>query len=199
MTDHYFSPDPGAAHQIRTVTVEFGGRTFEFHTDAGVFSKQGFDQGSRLMLDAALPDVQGDVLDLGCGWGPVGILVKANKPDARVTLLDVNQRACDLARENALKNHASVEVVCAYGLTETVGLFDWILLNPPIRAGKQVIYRLFAQSAHHLKQGGCLAVVIRKQQGALSAKEHLMTLFSSVNLVCRHKGYHVYFCREAKQ
>lgn len=199
MTDHYFSTDPKAPHQIREVKVDFLERSFFFDTDAGVFARQGFDEGSRLMLSAALPEIAGRALDLGCGWGPVGILLKAMKPETQVTLLDINPRACELAQKNAKKNGVSVEVVCADGPQGCKERFDWILLNPPIRAGKQVVYRLFAQSAAQLSPGGCLVVVIRKQQGAHSAKDHLQTLFSEVQMVCRHKGYHVYFCREAKQ
>lgn len=194
MADHYFSPEPMAQHAPREVTIPFEGNHITFLTDAGVFSRDGFDEGSELMLSAALDALKGDVLDLGCGWGPVGILAAKLCPACQVTLVDVNARACQLAEENARLNGVKAQVFCQDGLNSIAQHFDWILLNPPIRAGKETVYRLFRESAAHLKPGGTLVVVIRKQQGAPSAQRYLETLFSQVSLRCRKKGYHVYFC-----
>jgi 16S rRNA (guanine1207-N2)-methyltransferase len=194
LAEHYFSPEPSAEHAPREVSITFEGKKYTFLTDAGVFSRDGFDEGSALMLSAALDELSGDVLDLGCGWGPVGILAAKLCPDCRVTLLDVNARACHLAAENARRHGVNVQVLCQDGLSELSPSFDWILLNPPIRAGKETVYRLFRESSARLKPSGCLVIVIRKQQGAPSARRYLETLFSQVTLRCRKKSYHVYFC-----
>ena len=198
MGEQYFSPDPAAPSQPRALTVAFEGREYRFMTDAGVFSGDGLDEGTELLLTAALPRLSGRVLDLGCGWGAVGVIAGKRCPACEVTLCDVNERACGLARENLARNRVEARVFCGDGLGAVEGGFDWILLNPPIRAGKQTVYRLFRDSAARLTQSGRLAVVIRKQQGAASAKAYLETLFQNVALVLRKKGYHVYFCEEAR-
>ncbi len=198
MAEHYFSPQPGAAHAAKEIRLEFQGESFCFQTDAGVFSRDGLDEGSALMLGAALGQLSGEVLDLGCGWGPVGILTARLCPGCRVTMIDVNARACRLASENAARNRVQARVLCQDGLGDLDQSFDWILLNPPIRAGKETVYRLFSESASRLKPGGTLAVVIRKQQGAPSAQRFLEGLFRRVSLHCRKKGYHVYFCSGGK-
>lgn len=194
MPEHYFTPQPDTEHNLREIEIDFGGERFCFLTDTGVFSRNGLDEGSALLLAAVLNQVSGAVLDLGCGWGPVGVITARRCPSCQVTMLDINARACQLAKENARRNHVKADVCCQDGLLGIGQLFDWILLNPPIRAGKETVYRLFQESAQRLCPGGTLAVVIRKQQGALSAQRHLERLFDHVTLYCRKKGYHVYFC-----
>lgn len=198
MSEQYFEAQPQSAHDIRRLQVQFAGHDFTFETDAGVFSRDGLDEGSALLLQAALPQLRGRVLDLGCGWGPVGIIAAKLKPGIQVTMTDINLRAVELSRRNLELNGVSAQVLVGDGLEAVPGSFDWILLNPPIRAGKQTVYRLFRDSAARLTPGGRLAVVIRKQQGAASAKACLETLFQNVALVLRKKGYHVYFCEEAR-
>ncbi len=198
MAEHYFSPEPGAEHALRDIELDFEGERFYFQTDAGVFSREGLDEGSALLLRAVMDRVSGEVLDLGCGWGPVGTILARLCPACRVTMIDINARACQLAMENARRNRVSARVLCQDGLAGTMGAFDWILLNPPIRAGKETVYRLFRESAGRLAEGGTLAIVIRKQQGAPSAQRYLETLFGEVSLHCRKKGYHVYFCAGGK-
>ena len=129
---------------------------------------------------------------MGCGWGPVGICLKAVWPQAEVILADVNLRALDLSRENAVRN--GVQVVCL----ESNGFaalqdrtFNAVITNPPIRAGKQVIYQMFADAAQHLKEGGSLYLVIRKQQGAESCLKYLQTIFSGVEKLSRSGGFWV--------
>lgn len=198
MTEHYFTPAPEAAQSPREISLDFRDEQFRFLTDSGVFSKNALDEGSALLLEAVLDQLSGAVLDLGCGWGPVGVITARLCPACQVTLLDVNARACQLALENARRNRVSVNLLCQDGLTGLEVRFDWILLNPPIRAGKDTVYRLFRESVQHLNPGGTLAIVIRKQQGALSAQRYLAGVFEEVRLHCRKKGYHVYFCTGGK-
>lgn len=194
MSEQYFTSQPTSAQDMRSIKVEYGEKTFHFQTDAGVFSRDELDPGSRLLLDACLPRLKGRVLDLGCGWGPVGTIVSRLCTGCQVEMTDINQRATDLARLNLLKNKAQAQVFTGNGFGPLTGQYDWILINPPIRAGKQLVYQLFFDSSRHLRPDGCLAVVIRKQQGAQSAKDYLETLFPQVKLAARKKGYHVYFC-----
>lgn len=198
MAEQYFEAHPSAAHDIKTLRLRFADTDFVFDTDAGVFSRDGLDEGSELMLRTILPLLSGRVLDLGCSWGAVGIIVAKLRPDCAVVMTDINTRAVELARGNLRHNQVRAEVFSGDGLQAVPGRFDHILLNPPIRAGKQVVYSLFAQSAQRLAPGGALTIVIRKQQGAPSAREYLNTLFEEVELLARKKGYHIFTCRRSR-
>lgn len=194
MSDHYFSRRPEAAHDRKMVETELRGRSFRFVTDAGVFSREGVDFGSRLLIEhVQLPD-DARVLDMGCGWGPIGIALSFAVPRGKVTLADVNERALALARENAgLNGAAGIEIVESDLFVGLAGrTFTHIVTNPPIRAGKQTVHALFEQAAAHLQTGGELWVVIQKKQGAPSARRKLASLFTEVREAARARGYHVY-------
>ena len=192
MTDQYFAKRPSA--ESRPVDTEFTyrGHTLRLTTDSGVFSRGEVDEGSALLLDS-LPALTGRVLDLGCGAGVIGVSVGKAYP-VELVQSDVNERALALTRENLKRNGVAGTVVESDGFAALEGLFDTILTNPPIRAGKAVIYRMFAEARDHLKDGGALYLVIRKQQGAESAKKYLETLFPSVEMIERKKGFWVLRC-----
>ena len=192
MTEQYFAKRPSA--ESRPVDTEFTyrGHTLRLTTDSGVFSRGEVDEGSALLLDS-LPALTGRVLDLGCGAGVIGVSVGKAYP-VELVQSDVNERALALTRENLKRNGVAGTVVESDGFAALEGLFDTILTNPPIRAGKAVIYRLFAEARDHLKDGGALYLVIRKQQGAESAKKYLETLFPSVEMIERKKGFWVLRC-----
>src|SRR5699024_4499998 len=138
----------------------------------------------------------GSLLDLGCGYGPIGLFAAKFNPSLQVTMVDVNERAVALARENAILNELShVDALVSDGF-QRLGeqKYDCILTNPPIRAGKEVIYALFEQSAAKLNDEGALWIVIRKQQGAESAKKKLDDLFAQVEVKQKKKGYYVIRC-----
>ncbi len=192
MTDQYFAKRPSA--ESRPVDTEFTyrGHTLRLTTDSGVFSRGEVDEGSALLLDS-LPALTGRVLDLGCGAGVIGVSVGKAYP-VELVQSDVNERALALTRENLKRNGVAGTVVESDGFAALEGLFDTILTNPPIRAGKAVIYRLFAEARDRLKGGGALYLVIRKHQGAESAKKYLETLFPSVEMIERKKGFWVLRC-----
>ena len=192
MNDHYYTREPASESRPVSCTFAYRGRTLRFRTDAGVFSKGELDAGTRLLLDSLPEEMSGTVLDLGCGWGAIGISVKAVWPETGVLLSDVNLRALELSRSNAAENGVQIECVESDGLTALEGrTFDTILTNPPIRAGKQVIYRMFAEAEKALKPGGALYLVIRKQQGAESCMKYLGTLFAEVERTARSAGFWV--------
>ena len=192
--DQYFTREPSS--ESRPVICEFEdrGRKYVFETDAGVFSRGDVDFGTQVLLRALPEEMSGRVLDLGCGWGAVGVSLAKRYPACRVTMSDVNRRALDLAAKNAQSNGVQAQCVQSDGLDAVEGPFDLIVTNPPIRAGKQVIYRLFAQSADKLSPGGALYLVIRKQQGAESAIKYLKTIFSQVDTVEKSGGFWVIRC-----
>ena len=174
----------------------YRGVELRFATDAGVFSRGEVDFGTDVLLRALPGEMAGDVLDVGCGWGAIGISVGKAYPACRVTMCDVNERAVSLARDNARQNGVEARALVSDGLKEIAGDFDFILTNPPIRAGKQVIYAIFAQARERLKARGALYLVIRKQQGADSAVRYLKTLFAQVDTIARSGGFHVIRCRK---
>ncbi len=192
MNDHYYTRNPASESRPVGCEYEYRGIRLSFQTDAGVFSKGEVDTGTDLLLKALPEEMGGEILDLGCGWGVIGISVARKWPDAKVTMADINQRALALSRENAKRNRA--EVVCAEsdGMAAFEGKqFDAVITNPPIRAGKQVIYKMFADAAKCLKPGGALYLVIRKQQGAESCMKYLGTIFGSVEKIDKSGGFWV--------
>lgn len=190
MPDHYFSQNPQAAHAKLQFTHTFANRVLHFETDAGVFSREHMDKGTALLLDALPETCSGRVLDLGCGWGAVGVCMAAMWPDANIVMTDINERAALLAQRNIEQNGLRADVLCGDGIAHIDGSFDLIALNPPIRAGKQVIYGLFEAALERLTENGSLYVVIRKQQGAESAKKFLAER-AEVSTVARGGGFHV--------
>ena len=192
MNDHYYTRDPQSESRPAECEYTFRGVDLRFRTDAGVFSRGEVDTGTRLLLEALPAEMGGEILDLGCGWGVIGVSVARKWPECRVTMADVNLRALDLSRENAKRNRAEVECVESDGMAAFAGrLFDAVVTNPPIRAGKQVIYRMFADASKSLKPGGALYLVIRKQQGAESCMKYLKTLFGEVEKLDRSGGFWV--------
>ena len=192
MNDHYYTRNP--ASESRPVDCEYvyRGIPLAFRTDAGVFSKGEVDDGTDLLLKSLPEEMAGDILDLGCGWGVIGICVARRWPDTRVTMADVNLRALELARGNAERNRAEVRCLESDGMEALKGsLFDAVITNPPIRAGKQVIYRMFADAEECLRPGGSLILVIRKQQGAESCLRYLQTLFPKVEKTAKSGGFWV--------
>ena len=199
MNDQYYTADPTSESKPVPCAFPYRGYGLNFMTDAGVFSKGELDVGSRLLLDA-LPALTGDVLDLGCGWGAIGVAIaKANK-NARVTMADVNHRALDLCRANCERNGVTAEVIESDGMSAVMGrTFDAVVTNPPIRAGKQVIYKMFADTAVSLNEGGALYLVIRKQQGAESCVKYLKTLYNEVEKLDKSAGFWVLKASEPKE
>src|SRR5699024_4046628 len=138
VTEHYYSQQPQSKHDVKTLTSQIRGRDFTFTTDAGVFSKGKVDFGSKLLIDTFNADecVQGDILDLGCGYGPIGISLANIFPHRRVVLVDVNERAVMLSKQNAEQNEVeNVEVLQSDGFANIKErTFASIITNPPIRA-----------------------------------------------------------------
>lgn len=196
MNEQYYTAEPTCASNPVPCDFTYRGHSLSFMTDAGVFSRGELDQGTRLLLDA-LPELSGDVLDLGCGWGAIGVSLARANPACRVVMADVNHRALELAKANLDRNGVSARCVESDGMAALSGLrFDAVVTNPPIRAGKQVIYRMFADAAACLNPGGALYLVIRKQQGAESCIRYLKGLYAQVDKMDKSGGFWVLRARE---
>ena len=194
MPDYYYTGSPESAHEARSFRTVFAGRTLAFDTDAGVFSKQHVDPGSELLCKALPEDIAGRVLDMGCGWGAMTIMTLARFPKVNVTMADVNERALALAVSNVKKNFMTAEAVLSDGFEKITGEYDVVITNPPLRAGKAVIYKMFEDAKAHLVPGGVLYLVLRKQQGAPSALKFLKELYGKAEVIERDGGYWIIAC-----
>lgn len=194
MNDHYYSTRPTSAHQIQQVEVELRGVRLTLNTDAGVFSKRRIDPGTELLIDSLRlsPDIH-SIFDLGCGYGPIGLVLAKLLPEATVFLSDINERAVELAKQNAAANRISnVEIKMGEGFSAFPNRqFDLIVTNPPIRAGKQVIYPLIDQSRQALKIDGFVVAVILTRQGAKSLEHKMAEVFGNVAEWEKGGGYRV--------
>lgn len=195
MTEHYYSRTQKVESDPKYWDYTLRNHRFRFKTDNGVFSKREVDYGSRLLIESfVMPEAKGLVLDVGCGYGPIGLSIAKGNPDRMVHMVDVNERAIELAKENAALNRIdNVEIYESDRLQSVQDTnFTAILTNPPIRAGKRTVHDIFEQSAAHLLPNGELWVVIQKKQGAPSAQERLKELFSTVDVVEKSKGYFIF-------
>ncbi|MBR0137503.1 MAG: class I SAM-dependent methyltransferase [Erysipelotrichaceae bacterium] len=189
--DHYFTATTDDRKNRRKISFYFNDHKIEMMSDDSVFSKNELDQGSRILIETVLKEnIEGTLLDLGCGIGNIGILLKKfNENELEVTMSDVNVIAVNLAKENSSLHRQKNEVVLSDGFENIPQSFDVIVSNPPIRTGKKVIYRLFAECHDHLNESGKLYLVIRKQQGAESALKYLKTIGFDCEVIEREKGY----------
>lgn len=193
MSDHYYTARPEAGHKETEFTALLRGMELRFVTDLAVFSRERVDFGSALLIEAMQIDRAATVLDLGCGYGPIGMVAARLAEAGRVYMVDVNERAAELARGNLAANGiTNAEVRVGDGLGAVPGIaFETIVTNPPIRAGKAVIYRIIDEAHAALKPGGVIWVVIQTKQGAPSMKKKLAEVFGNVTDVDRQAGYHV--------
>ncbi|HLR65885.1 class I SAM-dependent methyltransferase [Virgibacillus alimentarius] len=194
MSEHYFSHKPQSKSSPKTWTYQLKEKEYTFTSDVGVFSKNEVDFGTRLLIEQFKPPaIEGDFLDLGCGYGPIGIVLADNNRNRNVVMSDVNERAIMLAVQNANQNNISnAEFVQSDRFTNLrQRSFGAVITNPPIRAGKKIVHKMFEDSKCALCKNGDLWVVIQKKQGAPSAMDKMEEIFGNVEVVARKKGYFI--------
>lgn len=194
MTNYYYSKTPDVHHQEYTWAFKLRGQTLNFVTDNGVFSKHTVDFGTRTLLEtfsfADLP--AGAILDVGAGYGPIGLTLAKVQPQRQVDLTDVNELALNLARKNAARNQiTNVRIFSSDQYAAVTKKYAAIVTNPPIRAGKKVVFGILAGAQAHLLPQGTLTVVIQKKQGAPSAKREMQRVFGNVQVLAKNKGYFI--------
>lgn len=194
MSHYYTKENDTLKSNEKEVLIKIRGKSFSFLTDHGVFSKQGLDFGSRLLIEVVLDQEENKMLDVGCGYGPLGIIYKSFFPKSNVSMIDINERAIKLSQKNATKNKASVNVFFSDGFSEVNDEFNLIISNPPIRAGKDVVYSIFEGAKNHLIAGGLFYFVMNKKHGAPSAIKKCEEIFSSVEVVTKKSGYYIIKC-----
>jgi 16S rRNA (guanine1207-N2)-methyltransferase len=195
--EHYYSKEPTSKSDEKEIKYELNEKTFRFLVDNGVFSKERVDFASDLMLKALVTEeISGNVLDVGCGYGVFGIVLSSFF-DINCKMIDINSRAIGLSEKNIkLNNCKKIKAVQSDSFENIKDdeLFDVIVTNPPIRAGKKVIYDIYSQSYKHLKSGGCLYLVINNKHGAPSTKEFLTEMFGNCEILDKKAGFHVIKC-----
>ena len=186
---HYFLNDDNLKSEIKEFKVIISNKEFIFKTDNGVFSKGELDYGTYLLLETVLKEnIFGHVLDLGCGYGPIGIIISKLK-DCMVTMVDVNNRAIHLTKMNIKENKCLNTVALnSDGFSNIDQKFDFIITNPPIRVGKEKLYSLFIEARKYLNELGVIYLVIRKEQGAKSFIKD-MSNYYQVDVLNKSKGF----------
>ena len=187
---HYFENDNNLVSEIKPFNISINETSFTFNTDNGVFSKGELDFGTSLLIKNVLKlNVSGDILDLGCGYGAIGIILsKVTK--SSITMSDVNKRALHLTKMNAKKNNVSVSVIESDGYENINDKFDYVISNPPIRVGKKILYKLLLDTKEHLKENGKLIIVVRKEQGALSLIKDMSNNYK-IDILDKEKGFYI--------
>ena len=196
--DHYYSADPSSKSEERLLEYELNCNKFKFISDNGVFSKNHVDFATDFLIKTIYEEIKGDILDVGCGYGVIGITLAKNKNVKTVTMLDVNHRALELSKRNSVTNKVSVNIIESDGFSNVKGLFDTIITNPPIRAGKAVIYKMYEDAKNHLRESGTLYLVINKKHGAPSTISYLEELFGNCEVVDKKSGFNVLKCIKEK-
>ncbi|MFI3087327.1 class I SAM-dependent methyltransferase [Streptococcus sp. 2022WUSS037] len=190
MSNMYYEKNPTVAHDIHEIHVNLLDTPMSFMTDAGVFSKKMVDYGSQVLLKTLDLANGKTLLDVGCGYGPLGLTL-AKVYDLDVTMIDVNSRALELAEKNAEKNGISATIFQSDVYEAVEGTFDYVISNPPIRAGKSVVHEVITGAKDHLNTGGSLTIVIQKKQGAPSAKKRMEEVFGNCQILKKDKGYYI--------
>lgn len=189
---YYFDENPTLESNVKEIKFSLYGQNYVYYTDNGVFSKSRIDEGSYIFLKVLLPlNLTGRILDLGCGYGPIGLTIAQNSKEARVDLADINSRALALASKSGERLNLNNRVTFLHSdiFEKIEGPYDSIVVNPPIRAGKVVTYKMYLESKQYLIDGGSLYVVIRRKQGAESALKYIGTVFENVSVLHKEKGY----------
>ena len=162
-----------------------------FTSDNGVFSKNMIDYGSRVLLDNIEITNEKTLLDVGCGYGTFGICLNKVYSHLNVDMVDVNDRALELAKLNAKNNNIHANIYKSFIYENVQGSYDVIVTNPPVRAGKEVVTTILQESIEHLNENGSLWVILQKKQGAPSAKKKMEEVFGNCEIVKRDKGYYL--------
>lgn len=186
---HYFTNEdlPSEEKEIKCIIKN---TSFTFLTDNGVFSKNGLDFGTRTLLENLdIDSISGDVLDFGCGYGPIGIFISKMK-NMKVDMVDINLRSIELSKKNSKLNKVETNVFYSDIYENVDKKYDFIISNPPIRVGNEILYKVLFEAKKHLKPEGELWIVINKNQGAKTIMKNLGSEYN-VSLVAKNKGFYI--------
>jgi 16S rRNA (guanine1207-N2)-methyltransferase len=195
--EQYFTKNPGSKKEIYKFDWNIGPEKFYFYTSNSVFSKNGMDFGSMLLVETVIKENKefaGNLLDLGCGYGPIGIALAKFFNKSKVTMTDVNERALELCAMNVKENKVEgrAKVINSSLFENIEGSFDMIVTNPPVRAGKNIVFSFYEGAYEHLKQYGKFYVVIQKKQGAVSSRKKINDIFGNCKIIGKKSSYFIF-------
>ncbi len=196
MNNHYYTKQPTSTYKEYTIQARLRGTELTFFTGSGVFSPKRIDLGTQLLANKAIIQKNWSVLDLGCGYGAVGISIAKAIP-IQLTMTDINQRAVRLAKKNAKQHKITATIVHGDAYEAVTQQFDTILLNPPQTAGKQICLALIEKGKKHLKPNGLFQLVARHQKGGKTFEEKLKEVFGNVKTIAKQSGYRIYVSANA--
>ena len=192
---HYYKYDPTLKSNKKDISYTFKGEVVHLVSDSGVFSKERVDFGTNVLLNSLsdeLLDKSKTILDVGCGYGAIGVCIAKKYPNKNVLMIDINDRCVELVLENINNNKLNnAKALKSNVYQNIVGEFDLIISNPPIRAGKDVVFEVVSGAKPHLTQGGALIVVIQKKQGAPSLEKKMQEVYGNCDIVSKEKGYYI--------
>ena len=187
---HYFENDTNVKSEEHFIKVKIKNEKLNLIVDNGVFSKKGLDFGTRTLLESIDENnIKGNILDFGCGYGPIGIYL-SKVTDADIDMIDINKRAVSLAKKNAELNKAKVNIFESDIYSNVSKKYDFIITNPPIRVGKKILYQILFGAKEYLNTNGKLWLVINKNQGAKSLVRDLSEIYD-VEVVTKNKGFYI--------
>lgn len=189
--NHYFTKNNNLKSDEQIIEVNFKNQSYSFYTDNGVFSKDNLDIGTRVLLEALnFKAIKGEVLDFGCGYGPIGIILSKNT-NANIDMIDINDRAVALTKKNInLNNVENINVFESDCYENIKKEYDFIVTNPPIRVGKQILYKILREAKKHLKENGELWFVINKHQGAKSTIKDMCDIYN-IEVINKSKNFFI--------
>lgn len=194
MFNHYFIDKEHNKNDYFSFNFVFNEKNFKFKSVDNVFSKDEIDYGSLLLINTVIKNFNlsnKDCLDLGCGYGTIGILLKSKFENANFLMTDITKSAVDLSNYNLKENNIKAETRIS-NLFENIGeSFDFIISNPPIKTGKALLFRFIEESFSHLKNQGKICVVIKKNLGMESLKKKMQEVYNNCEILKRDKGFYI--------
>lgn len=194
MNEHYYTKKPTSEIKEFIIKNTFFGNKLTFLTASGLFSHKRIDKGTKLLIEESIIEKDWKILDLGCGYGVVGIAIKKKFPKTKLVLLDVNERALEYSKKNAKLNNVKVKIVEKLKNEK----FNTVLLNPPQSAGKKTCFELIKLSKKHLIEGGMLQLVARNKKGGKLLEKKMKEFFGNVEVIARKSGYKIYLSKKKK-
>jgi 16S rRNA (guanine1207-N2)-methyltransferase len=199
MSEHYYTKNPKSTFYTKEFSINLFNKQMIFYTGASVFSIGKLDTGTKLLIENCIIKDEDDfkLLDLGCGYGIVGIALKKKYPKISVTCSDINNRAVELTKKNSFLNKTKIETLQS-DIFENLKdkLFDTILINLPQNAGKDICFKIITESFDHLKNNGTLQTVSRHQKGGKSYEKKMIEIFGNCEYVGKGSGYRIYLSKK---